>query len=74
MKKNHVFRPDAGEGLELRLAPSGVVTGVAAAIASVDSHGEHASKEHAPKHHVPKEHAPKHHAPKEHAPKHHGKK
>ena len=56
MKKNHVFRPDAGEGLELRLAPSGVVTGVAADIARVDAHGEHKGHEHKGHEHKGHEH------------------
>ena len=55
MKKNHVFRPDAGEGLELRLAPSGGAT-VAAAIASVDSHVEHKAHEHKAHEHKAHEH------------------
>ena len=48
MKKKHVFRPDAGEGLELRLAPSvfGTLTVTPAEIASVSPHGEHKSHSH----------------------------
>jgi hypothetical protein len=45
MKKNHAFHPDAGEGLELRLAPSGAVAG-AAEIARVDTHGGHEDHSH----------------------------
>lgn len=46
MKKTHAFRPDAGEGLELRLAPSGVATGAAADIARADAHGDHKDYSH----------------------------
>jgi len=41
MNKNHAFRPDAGEGLELRLAPSGLAAGAAAEIARVGTHDGH---------------------------------
>jgi hypothetical protein len=45
MDKKHVFRPDAGEGLELRLTPSGVAAGAAAEVARVDAHAHHGGGE-----------------------------
>jgi hypothetical protein len=48
MKKQHVFRPDALDGLEVRLAPSTVNPGtwLAAHIASIDAKVSHGGSHH----------------------------